>query len=256
MKIILFVCSFISYLSSYGQVSKFPISTLQLEFKEKIGLNSTGIAYNPKKKLYYSIIGGNASYPLETFNKKGVSVNQSKATRDMRGLWWNPSNKQLEGNGYQEVGIISFSLSKKSFGIGNNSKILFSGIHQPTDNSCGVYDAQNNEILFYDEDKSVYRYRREDLAFAGIIELNLPVEPKDINFSSMIYTGISKHEIGLFHYEARKVYLFDIASGGFTQTIQLPYDSPNPDVFNFGFANGYIWLFDTKQKIWLGYKID
>ena len=49
--------------------------------------------------IYYAVIAGNSSFPLETFDATGVSLYQTNTGFDCRGLWWNPNLNQLETNG-------------------------------------------------------------------------------------------------------------------------------------------------------------
>jgi hypothetical protein len=49
------------------------------------GTNASGIAYNPNFDIYYAVIAGNPTFPLETFTPSGMPLYQTTAGFDFRG---------------------------------------------------------------------------------------------------------------------------------------------------------------------------
>ena len=77
----------------------------------------------------------------------------------------------------------------------------------------------------------------------------------NINRTSMIYTGVKKHEYGFFDYKAKKVHRVNKKIGEISATVNLPSDAVTNDMFRFAYANGYVFLNDTQERAWTGYKI-
>ncbi len=230
---------------------------LEIPSAETQGSNGTGVAYDPVKKLYYTAFAGNASYPLVVFDAKGNAVSSGVTTTiDVRGLWYNSKTATLEANGYNEFGTVKYLLDKK--GIPYSTSTLIAGMNQPDANSVGVFDAVHNEILFLemsDFDGVVHRYSRTTGKALGDIELKGMDDMGLYNNTSMVYTGIKGAEIGIVDYELAIIYLFDISTGEISKQVTLPLDASVEERFNFAFANGMFWFFDTINRAWYGYKM-
>mgnify|MGYP001043874821 CR=1 FL=1 len=231
-----------------------PKASLKLKFKSSRGYNASSVAYNPEKKLYYSVIAGSYRYPLETFDAQGKAVYQEKAGMSTRGMWWNSATKQLERN--VKKGIAASKLTEKGYASSEGLKVILKGdLHQPNGNSCGVYDAETDEILYYSYEK-IYRYSRKDAQLISSYYLiGLPTNGDNLNANSLIYTGKAGMEIGLLDYKNKKVHLFDKKTRKFANTIDLPESAVTSKEFRFGYANNYVWLYDNSERSWVGYKI-
>jgi hypothetical protein len=233
-----------------------PQATLELKFEMTSGTNGMAVAYNPKKKLYYAVIGGNTDYPLEVFDKNGNRLSGNAANIDTRGIWWNSKLNHLEANTYKRRGeatVLNLKLDDKGYYTGETIKITNNDI-QPDGQAVGAYDFKNDHILFYSYGK-VYKAGRASLDKIGNIKLQLPVSKSYINKYAIIYTGFPKKEVGVLDHENKKVYLFNVNTGEHTQTINLPSNAETPERFKFSYANGYVWLYSVKTRSWKGYKI-
>ena len=240
-----------------NKIAENPTKTLELKFELTNGNNGMAVVYNPEKKMYYAVSGGNEAYPLEVFDNKGERVAGNSANADFRGLWWNAELKRLEGNTYRRKGdptVISLVIDDKGYFNGENIVITSENI-QPNIQAVGAYDFINKHIVFYSYGK-VYKVKRSSLEKIGNIKLELPVDQDNISPYSIIYTGFPKKDVGVFDHENKKVYLFDSNTGKHTFTVNLPSESKTYNTFNFSYANGYIWLYNKDTRIWTGHKIN
>lgn len=231
-----------------------PKASLKLTFKGYRGSNASAIVYNPKKQLYYSVIAGSYRYPLETFDSQGKSIYQAQAGMSTRGMWWNPNTKQLERN--VKKGIVASPLNAQGYAESDSLKVILeANLHQPNGNSCGVYDPDADEVLYYSYEK-IYRYSRKDAQLISSYYLiGLPTDGDNLSANSMIYTGKAGMEIGLLDYKNKKVHLFDKTTRKFVNTIDLPQNAVTSKEYRFGYANNHVWLFDIGERSWVGYKI-
>lgn len=238
---------------SSNKVNKKPVETLTLKFNSKEGTNASAVAYNPDKQVYYAVIAGNSSFPIETFNKKGEFLHTASLGFDLRGLWWNTKENSLQSNAYSDIGVKNLKTNEAGIAIGGSStRVQESG--QPYSNSVGTYNAKDNQVLYYYDGK-LYKVDASNYSSIGEVKLELPVSSDNINQTTVIYTGIKHKEVGVLDYIDKKVYLFDITSGKLTVTVQLPSNAVTHEFFRFSYANGYVWLYDVDARTWTGYKI-
>jgi hypothetical protein len=247
---------FIAASSAFAQeFIQYPAPAMELEMEGEGGKNGASVAYNPGEKLYYCAIAGNETYPLETFDRNGMNVYQSDAYNDLRGMWWNPKEKALEANCYADGGIVSLGLAENGFAWTGNRVIFQGSGHQPDDQSVGTFDAKKKEILYYDEGIVVGYSRKDGNPTKTFIPLDLPVNEYDINWTTLVYTGEKKMELGVLNPFWKKVYLFNKKDGSHTGTLIFPADAPTYETFNFSYANGFFFLFDQDDRKWIGYKV-
>ncbi|MBX7241195.1 MAG: hypothetical protein K1X92_05545 [Bacteroidia bacterium] len=218
------------------------------------GYNGAGVVFHPEFNQWYAVFAGNPYFPLAVFNANGKMLkNELTAQYDARGFWYNDKAKTIEGNSFDDGGIIQYKLDSK--GIPESYDEIFrGGSHQPDANAVGVYDNKNDEILYF-FDGEIQRYDRKNAEKIGTYGLKGDLNPYEFNETSIIYTGYKGGEIGLLSYSKHKVILFDKGSGNQTGTITLPENAPAPDRFNFSFSAGKIWLFDTETRNWYGYEV-
>lgn len=218
------------------------------------GTNGVSVAYHENQKKWYAVFAGNSYYPLCVFDELGKNISgYQKVGYDARGFWYNPKTQMLEGNGFDEEGIIKFPLDEK--GIPLHFETIFEGgSHQADANSVGTYDDKNDEIIYY-YDGEIQRFDRKTGEKVGTWTFKKELNPYDINETTVIYTGYKKGEIGLLDYNHKKVLLFDKNQGIQTGSISLPDDAPMNGRFNFSFSHGIIWLFDIENRTWMGYKV-
>ena len=230
------------------------------------GANGAAVVYHPKEKLYYAAQAGNKEFPLIIFNKDGKIVSEEgQATLiDVRGLWYNPKTKDLEGNGYDDFGWFRYDLNKK--GLPDKINISKQGLSQPDKNSAGVLNTKDEEILFLDGLNIVCytidgKDKRKSIqihigAMNSKEDQNKSIEDfeKDYNTRSIIYTEIKGAEIGFLNVEKKQVELYSIESGYMSQVIKLPVDFKPENYFNFSYCNEIFWLFDKETRKWKGYQ--
>jgi hypothetical protein len=237
----------------FGQVIDHPRSSITFEIGQESGTNGSSVVYNPDAQLYYTIIAGNTSYPLEVFDTKGNSVYETKTGRDMRGLWWNSKAGTLEGNCYDDGGIISYPLDGQSF-PSKGEQTLFKGAdHQPDVHSCGVYDSKKKQILYFYEG-NIYAFKRSNGEFSKSISLSIS-NLENMNATTLMYTGVKKMEVGLLDYMNGKVYLYNIKTGEKTATITLPDHVITFSLFRVSYANNHVFIYDADKRVWSGFQI-
>lgn len=236
-----------------AQIIERPKASLELCFQSESGTNGSAVTYDPNSGNYFALIAGNSSFPLEVFNRAGNSIYQTECGTDMRGLWWNPKSKQLEGNGYGSEGIVGINLDEQGFPSVGNSTIFSGADYQPESNSCGVFDGK--KYVWYYSDGSFLMYTRKSgektksIGVTGISSL------QTINSTSMIYTGIKGMELGLLDYQSKKVLLFNKKTGSLSATIELPTSAITHYSFRFAYANKHVLLYDVDTRCWSGYQI-
>lgn len=246
------------FLPAHAQKTVKTKEKMKLVMPSGDGTNGVGVAWNPGKKIYYACFAGNESYPLVMFSKKGKVINSSLTTRfDVRGFWFNKAENRLEGTVYggskDEAGYFYRTLAKDG-APDDQSYVKFPNMYIPDYQTVGAYDFNKNELVFRDRE-SMIRYSKTDGAEKGKLELTLPDGTSWGNISefSTIYTGKKGEEFGVFDFEKSKIYLFDGATGKCSKIVTLPEEAPDPETFNFSYANGMFWLFSTTSRTWHGY---
>ena len=216
--------------------------------------NNSGVAFNPNQNLYYGVRAGNTTFPLETWSATSVPLNQTTAGFDWRGMWWNPTTNQLEGNGYSSSGIWKADLNASGYALATGTTI-FTGMNQPDAQSCGDLDWQAYEILYY-FNGTIYRYSRTTNALLGSYPITgTPVAISNLNSTTLMYTGCTGKEIALLDYINKCVYVYNKANGAYAGTSQLPASAITTGSFRTSWANCHIWLFNLADYTWYSYKI-
>ncbi len=216
--------------------------------------NNSGVAYNPNLNLYYGVRAGNSTFPLETWTAAGAPLFNTTAGFDWRGMWWNPTTNQLEGNGYNTSGIWRANLNGSGHAL-NTGLTIFPGMNQPNAQSCGDLDWQAYEIIYFNAGL-IYRYSRTTNAFLGSYALTgTPVAMGNMNVYTVMYTGCTGMEIALLDYVNKRIYLYNKATGAYAGMSQLPAAAVTTSAFRVSWANGYVWLFNLADFTWYSYRI-
>lgn len=216
--------------------------------------NNSGVAFNPNLGLYYGVRAGNSGFPLETWTATGVPLFQTSAGFDWRGMWWNPTTNQLEGNGYSTFGVWKADLNGSGYAL-NTGANIFSGMNQPDAQSCGDLDWQAYEILYY-YNGTIYRYSRTTNALLGSYPITgTPVAISNLNSTTLMYTGCPGKEIALLDYINKRVYVYNKANGAYAGMSQLPASAVTTTSFRTSWANCHVWLFNLTDFTWYSYKI-
>lgn len=218
----------------------------------------SGVAYNPIKDIYYSSNSGSSSYPIETFSSTGAALSTATSGGDYRGLWWNPNLSQLEGNAYGTGGLMKHTLDATT-GYALNGVTNLLGPNQPTPQSVGTYDYDNDEIIYYDNG-TIYRKDRptnNDIALFSIS--GLPVGIGDINGNVVVYIGCSGREYGLLDLTNKRLLYINKSTQAYVDYTQLPVTAPTsfpfPNSQRMAYTNDLLWLFDDINLIWHSYEV-
>ncbi len=227
------------------------------------GTRGANVAFNPVLKKYYAAFAGNAAYPLSVFDSKGkmLSGEDLKTEADLRGLWYNPITKTLQGNCYDDGGWINYKLDAK--GMPQSPTNLLEGTFQPGIQSVGVFDAIKKTVYFLKDNTIIgYNIKGEEgktitlTIVKGDDDMEDALLPERYNNTTVIFTGLPKMEFGLYDTEAKTIELYNRATGKKTAIWQLPEDLPEAEKtnFNFSYCNGMVWLFDQEARAWYAYK--
>lgn len=250
--------TFLGIFHSYAQGSKPREEAInagiELRIKGTKGTNGSAVAWNPDKQLYYAVIAGNEEYPLETFNSDGKFLYTAEAGADLRGLWYNPKTKTLEGNGYNDYGLFKGHLTIDGYAVDVKS-CKKEGRFQPSENSCGAYDSKKNLLYFLDG-----TYLAAYSASNGKIMSSTPISgledgfylEDDANKTSLIYTGVKGYEIGILDYNENRILLLN-KKGKQTAIVNLPYEAVTNYAFWTAYANDKLWLYDSDTRTWTSY---
>ncbi len=251
----LWLAVFVSLPLSAQNIIDYPTASLVLQLPQGSGENGTAVAYNPEKKIYYTVFAGNPEFPIHSFSEDGTLLDESRIGNDIRGLWWNPKSETLEGNGYGDLGWVQIGLDENGLpGLGNQT--LVEGPVQPLEQAVGAFDTRGKEVLFLQEKARVRGYRLKDGKPTNTdITLQLPQETNRYNKTTLIYTGKKNRELGILDLDLELVYLFRLKDGLLSETITLPRGSVKDEQFNFSFANDHVFLFDPEERCWTGYRI-
>jgi hypothetical protein len=232
------------------------------------GTRGASVAWHPGLKLYYASMAGNSGYPLSIFNATGkrISADDQDCLVDIRGMWYNPAKKTIQGNGYGDIGYFTYKLDAKGMVV--DEGILIEGMNQPGEQCAGSYNAVQDELYFLN-DGHVYFYTLKDgvavgdpmvihwgrSADDGVDETaDEDITPSAYNNTSVIYTGIKGAELGFLNIDKLEIELYSLATGFQTKALQLPADAAAYNSFNFSYCNGMYWLFNIETRTWTGYK--
>ena len=230
------------------------IPTVSLGFVQPGGTNASGVAFNPNFNVYYAGIAGNSGFPLETFDELGNPLFQTNTGFDIRGLWWNFNEDQLEANGYNAFGIWTFNLNVTGFAL-NTGANIFIGNNQPTVQSVGDYNCVDNEIWYYDAGSIQKRDRATNTLISTLPITGLPVAFGNLNNNSVFYTDCLGHEIGLVDYQLKRIYFVDKVTGVYAGMSQLPASTVVNNAFRASWANGMAFLYDVATRTWFGFDV-
>ncbi|MBM3432222.1 MAG: hypothetical protein FJX92_04360 [Bacteroidetes bacterium] len=79
---------------------------IQLVIPREGGANAANVAWHPIQKKYYAAMAGNISFSLAVYDNTGklLSPTDQETLFDVRGLWYNPTTKTIQMNGYNDFG--------------------------------------------------------------------------------------------------------------------------------------------------------
>lgn len=236
---------------------------------DKPGTRGASVAWHPIQKKYYAAMAGNVDFPFAVFdvNGKRLSPDTLKCKQEIRGLWYNPLAKTIQGNAFNEGGWFYYTLDKK--GIISGFKVFKEGLNQPDQQSVGAFDSKSDKVIFLsNESIHIYDLKKSDsissleIKWESVTEddyyesdfYDLFETPEGYNSSTVVYTGIKGAELGFLNADFKEIGLYDIKTGLLSKTLTLPSDAPAETIFNFAFSNGIYWFFDMEARTWYGYK--
>jgi hypothetical protein len=233
------------------------------------GSNGGSVAYNPIAKKYYIPMLGNAVYPMVIFNLKGKQLSKAIAGNDMRGLWYNPKTKSVEGNCYDSGGWVRYKLNPKGDMVFDMTEvddtyesdyIFQNDMRQPDNQAVGFFSSQDNMVYFLIENGvSIYNMKGVEKKTFELLKAKdddpLVFLGEDSPYNnSLIFTGVPKAEIGVLNLYDKKIELYNKATGVLSAEWQLPDDVGVYPMFNFSYANGMVWLFNKELRKWVVFK--
>jgi hypothetical protein len=200
-------------------------------------------------RLYYTVIAGNADFPLEALSDRGVILQSGAAGFDARGLWYNPYTRRLEGNSF---GGELYAIELDSRGYPRpTAKVVMENVYKPGGQAVGAYDGKKS--VYYYMGGVIFEVNSKTHTLRKQIKLDIS-ESRAYNTTSMVYTGVKKYEFGLLDYSARQLHLFN-RKGQLEAKVELPSDVPVNSAFRLSYANGQLWLYDAEERAWRGMKI-
>lgn len=221
--------------------------SIELKYTSAKGTNGCAVTFNPDKNLYYACIAGNAQYPLEVWDEKGISQKATPIGFDAQGLWFKGGH--LRGNALWGRGLFTINLDNQ--GLPTRVTQSFVQVIQPNKQSVGAFDKTNKHIVFY-ENGYIYLYEYKD---AGKLLEKFPVKYDDIdnlNQNSVILTDIKGKEYGLLNHKEKQVLLFN-KKGKLKATYSLPSHAITHKLFKFSYANNLVFLYNAETSSWIGY---
>ncbi|MFZ9717905.1 MAG: hypothetical protein ACO3BD_00990 [Chitinophagaceae bacterium] len=248
---------------------------LRLQMLNGAGTIGAGVAFHGKYRYYYASIAGNLKHPMAIFNIVGerVSPGDLATMFDTRGIWFNPAAKTIQASGFGGYGITSYVIDE--YGIPYNTQAVFTGNWMPDDQASPTMNPRDTTL--YILDKNIIRAYHPSSGKA-LHEKNITVKPgvfkpkpprpnqppvvvpppdtllKRYNNTSIAFTPFLNAEIGLLNIEEKAIELYSRAEGIMTQKLLLPQDAPVSKRLNFSFANNIYWLFDARNRVWIGYR--
>jgi len=225
---------------------------LKLQASKSNGNNGFAVAYNPKSGYYYAAFGGNANFALETFNSNGTKIFEQKTGYDVRGMWFNPKTKSLEGNAYKGEGLYRLKIGKD--GKPDQAVKITGPIDMPDDHSAGNFNAQTNEIWHYKNNK-IYIYSVKKHTLKNTIPFYPPYDDYSFVETNLFLTGKKGMELAMFDNYSYELVFFSQETGKIVGKCRIPLSFEPKDMFNISFCNNMLFVFDYNNKIWYGYQV-
>jgi hypothetical protein len=218
------------------------------------GTNGSAVAWDPEQKRYYTLVAGNADFPIECFDESGKSLGGASAGADLRGLWFYPEKGEIEANGYGEGGY--YVIVQDASGIPTGDvETISEGMNQPEEQSVGTYDPMKKCVVFISGSSLVLYERASSQEHQTIgLTLSKKIYAEDLNYTSVGFTGKSGYEYAALDFTHKKVLLFN-RKGTQTGAVSLPKDATVGEAFWFAVANGKAWIYNVESRIWTGYNL-
>lgn len=232
-------------IAAYAQPKTPSGVTLRLSLQSEDGTNGCAVAWNPEKKLYYTIIAGNVEFPMDIFDANGQWLSTHLSGVDNRGLWFNTKTGKLQARSFDGQ---LFDYALKSNG-NPNAPIQVKENVGPSDQNIGTF-AKGTVYYYSDGVVNVVPSKGKPKA----IQLAMPSDYESYNHYSMGATGVKNFEFVVWNVATGSLEFYNL-KGKQTGTVKLPGEVPLAENFRFSFANNHAWLYDVDSRTWSGYKI-
>lgn len=274
-KFFYFVLCLITTMQVPAQTTRTLRETLRLQMLSGPGTMGAGVAFHGKYRYYYASIAGNIKHPMAIFNIVGerISPGDLATMFDTRGIWFNPAAKTIQAGGFGNYGIISYVIDE--YGIPYNTQEVFKSNWMHDDQASATMNPR--DTLLYILDRNIVR-AYHPVTGKSIIEKNIVLKPgvfkpkpprpnqppmvvpeadtllNAYNNTSIAFTSLLNAEIGLLNLRDKAIELYSRSEGIMTQKLLLPADAPVSKRLNFSFANNIYWLYDARNRVWIGYR--
>jgi hypothetical protein len=218
------------------------------------------VAWHPIQKKYYAGMVGGPNELMRIFNEKGEPIDSCTTLANLRGLWYNPTKKLLEGNAVEYKGWFTYQLNEK--GLPEKIEPVFNFDAVSNGQSVGAYlevDAQGTVAFLFDI--SVHFFDATNGVFISAVTLpELYGDTKyEINQAGLTHTalvlatGMPEAELAFVNVYKRQIDFIKLGKG-YSHSLIIPQQQPLYGAFNTAFANGILWMYDQQKKVWNGYQ--
>jgi len=250
--ILLTIFLFVVPAMNNAQPADQPARDMELSIRSQSGNNGVSVSWNEQKRLYYTVYGGSADYPLEVFSEDGESLYSNPVGFDVRGMAYHEEWNCLVGNLYDKGGYFKIFLDQSGLPNGK-SEIIVPGRHQPTSQSGGSFNTQKN-IMYTIYDRKIYRYNMTNGAEMEEITLN-GLSESDLEAcvtGTIIYTGKRDYEFLLVDYLTYKLHFFN-GKGDYSETLTFDPVESIHGKYNISFSNNRLWCYNKNSRKWYSY---
>jgi hypothetical protein len=219
------------------------------------------VTWHPVQKKYYAGMIGGPNELMRIFNEKGELVDSCTTLANLRGLWYNPIKKMLEGNAIEHTGWFNYQLNKK--GVPEKIVPVFTRAAVGHEQSVGAYlniDSLGTVAFLFDI--SVHFFDAAEGVFISAVTLpELYGEPtyekNEAGLTHTAYvvlaTGMPEAELAFINVYKRRIDFIKLGKG-YSHSLTIPQQQPVYGAFNTAFANGILWMYDQQKKVWNGYQ--
>lgn len=219
------------------------------------------VAWHPVQKKYYAGMVGGPNELMRIFNEKGEPVDSCSTLANLRGLWYNPVKKLLEGNAVEHKGWFTYHLNKK--GMPEKTEPVFNYDAVSNEQSVGAFlriDTSSIVAFYYDISVQFYNAAQGDfISTVTLPELygNAGYEKNEAGLTHtgmvVLSTGMPEAELAFVNVYKRRIDFIKLGKG-YSHSLIIPQQQPLYGAFNTAFANGILWMYDQQKKVWNGYQ--
>lgn len=253
----LVLCALASLWMAGAACAQAPLETGKLEFTYRFqsteGTNASAVAYVPGPNVYITVIAGNETFPMEVFDQQGKTIASQEVGLDIRGVWYNPETKALEGNGAGELGWYTMPLDANGLPAGD-WEVITDGQLQPDYQSVLSYVTPKKKLVTFNNGFFSYWGRKKAkekvrVQYGTPGNTNWFIDP-----TTAAYTGNDDFPIAVLELNVGQILYFNLKGRYLGATI-IPDTDPEITGFRFAFANGFAFVFDKEERTWRAYRV-